>query len=52
MHIILKIQYKEENPITQVTTDKVFVCFASYMHTCWGGFKIGVIIFSFISFLI
>lgn len=32
MHIILKIEYKEENPMTQVTTDKILYILC-YLHT-------------------
>lgn len=33
MHIILKIQYKEDNPMTQVTTDKIlYILPVTYTH--------------------
>jgi len=37
MHIILKIQYKEENPMTQVTTDKILYVFQLHAHMLGGG---------------
>lgn len=53
MHIILKIQYKEENPMTQVTTDKILYMFCQlHAHMLGGGYKLGVILCSFVSFLI
>lgn len=44
MHIILKRQYQEENPMVQVTADES-LCFASYMLPCLeGGYRIGIIL--------
>ena len=44
MHIILKRQYQEENPMAQVTADES-LCFASYMLPCLeGGYRIGIIL--------
>lgn len=51
MHIILKIQYKEENPMTQVTTDKILYVFQLHAHMLGGVCKIGIIRSSFVSFL-
>lgn len=43
MHIILKIQYKEENPMTQVTTDEILYMFCQlHAHMLGGGYaKLG-----------
>lgn len=41
MNILLKIQYKEENPMTQVTTDKILhiLCYL-HAHILGGGAKL------------
>lgn len=42
MHIIFKIQYKEENPMTQVTTDKIlYILCHLHAHILGGAAKLG-----------
>lgn len=52
MPILLKIEYKEESPMTQVITDTILYVLPVTCTHVGRGYKIGVILCSVVSFLI